>query len=118
MSGINDKIRSQTVVGLVLTDKDGNVKVNKTVDDFGGETLTDEFVITREFASANEFSLWVQKTAAESRRTCMDTIIDYCTERDIDIEAVSKLINKVLKEKIRDEAVEANLMKRTARLPL
>ena len=117
MSGINDKIRSQTVMGLVLTDKDGNVKVNKTVDDFG-ETLTDEFVITREFASANEFSLWVIKTAAENRKTCMDTIIDYCQERDIDIEAVSKLINKVLKERIRTEAEEANLMKKSARLPL
>lgn len=117
MSGINDKIRSQTVMGLVLTDKDGNVKVNKTVDDHG-ETLTDEFIITRQFATANEFSLWVQKVAAEKRKTCMDTIIDYCAEKDIDIEAVSKLINKVLKERIRTEAEEANLMKKSARLPL
>jgi len=48
----------------------------------------------------------------------MDTIINYCTEKDIDIEAVAPLINPVLKERIRFEAEEANLMKRSARLPL
>jgi hypothetical protein len=48
----------------------------------------------------------------------MDVIIDYCAERDIDIEAVTVLINKVLKEKIRIEAEEAHLMKPIARLPL
>lgn len=117
MSGINDKIRSNSVVGLVMTDLNGNVKVDKTID---GQTeyLTNEYVITREFASANEFSIWVQAQAQLTKLSCMDTIINYCTEKDIDIEAVAPLINKVLKEKIRTEAEEANLMRRTARLPI
>jgi hypothetical protein len=48
----------------------------------------------------------------------MDIIIDYCQSRDIDIEAVAPLINKVLKERIRLEAEEAKLMKPKGRLPL
>jgi hypothetical protein len=48
----------------------------------------------------------------------MDLIIEYCQSRDIDIEAVAPLINKVLKERIRLEAEEARLMKPTGRLPL
>ena len=117
MSGINDNIRSNSIVGLVLTDKNGNVKVDKTVDG-KQEYLTNEYVITREFASANEFSIWIQAQSHLSKLSCMDTIINYCTEKDIDIEAVAPLINKVLKEKIRNEAEEANLMRPTARLPI
>ena len=117
MSGINDRISGQDVLGIVLTDKNGNVKVDKLVNDTG-ESLTSEYVITREFNTAQEFSNWVQAQAKERRMTCMDIIIDYCAERDIDIEAITVLINKVLKEKIRVEAQEANLMRKTARLPI
>lgn len=117
MSGINDKIRSQSTLGLVLTGPNGEVKVDKTVDVYG-ESLTNEFVITREFSSANEFSAWVLAQSKLDRISCMDTIINYCTDKDIDIEAVAPLINQVLKERIRLEAEEANLMRRSARLPL
>lgn len=117
MSGINDRIGSRSFMGMVLTGPDGKVKVEKIVPD-GGEPLSDGFIITREFGSANEFSQWVEKKHAETRAPRMDIIITYCTERDIDIEAVAPLINKVLKEKIRLEAEDANMMKRSARLPL
>lgn len=117
MSGIRDRISSQSTLGLVLTGPSGEVKVNKQVDQHG-ETLTNEFVITKEFNSANEFSAWVLAQSRLDRIGCMDTIINYCTEKDIDIEAVAPLINQVLKERIRLEAEEANLMKRSARLPL
>ncbi|NBS71436.1 hypothetical protein EBT31_21370, partial [bacterium] len=115
MSGIRDRISSQSTLGLVLTGPSGEVKVNKQVDQHG-ETLTNEFVITKEFNSANEFSAWVLAQSRLDRIGCMDTIINYCTEKDIDIEAVAPLINQVLKERIRLEAEEANLMKRSARL--
>lgn len=118
MSGINDKIRvGQSTMGMVLTGPDGKVKVNKTVGDHG-EELTNEFLITREFSSANEFSAWVEKQHRELRMPRMDVIIEYCTDRDIDIEAVAPLINRALKERIREEAEEANMMKKSARLPL
>lgn len=117
MSGINDRIRSQSTLGLVLTGPNGEVKVNKNVDQHG-ESLTNEFVITKQFNSANEFSAWVIAQSRLDQISCMDTIINYCTEKDIDIEAVAPLINQVLKERIRLEAEEANLMRRSARLPL
>jgi hypothetical protein len=117
MSGINDRVRSQSDLGLVLTGPNGEVKVNKHVNQHG-ETLTNEFVITKQFSSANEFSAWVIAQSKLDNLGCMDTIINYCTEKDIDIEAVAPLINQVLKERIRLEAEEANLMRRSARLPL
>jgi hypothetical protein len=117
MSGINDKLKSRSTLGIVMTGPDGKVKVNKIVPE-GGEPVTDGFIITREFATANDFSLWVEKKHVELRMPRMDVIIEYCAEKDIDIEAVAPLINKVLKERIREEAENANMMRRSARLPL
>jgi hypothetical protein len=50
----------------------------------------------------------------------IDAIVLYCEENKIEIESVSKLISKPLKEKIKAEAIELNFLKRTsrARLPL
>ena len=117
MSGINDKIKGRSILGMVLTGPDGQVKVKKVVDD-EGEKLTNEYIITKEFSSANEFSIWVEKQHAELTVPRMDIIIQYCVDRDIDIESVAPLINRALKERIREEAEEANMMKKTARLPL
>jgi hypothetical protein len=119
MSGIKDKIGvGQDVAGLKLTGPDGEIKDHKLVSDIGEVTLTNEFMISREFASANDFSLWIEEQHNLTKIPRMDLIIDYCQQRDIDIEAISPLINKVLKERIRVEAQEAKLMKPTGRLPL
>ena len=75
-------------------------------------------MITREFTCSNDFSIWVEKQHRDTGIPRMDLIIDYCQSRDIDIEAVGSLINKVLKERIRIEAQEARLMKPTGRLPI
>jgi hypothetical protein len=48
----------------------------------------------------------------------MDSIIAYCTEADINIESIGKLVNTSLKEKIRCEAEEQNYMKPRAKLPI
>ena len=116
MGGINERINSRSVLGLVLTGPNGEVKVDKQVPD-EGEPLTSEFVITREFATANDFSLWVEGEHRDLKMSRMDIIIRYCEDRDIDIEVVAPLINKVLKERIREEAESANMMKRSPRLP-
>lgn len=117
MSGINDKIRSRESMGIKLTGPDGKVKVDKKVTE-EGETVSTEFLITKEFASANEFSAWVEKYHREKKISRMDAIIEYCADKDIDIDVVAPLINRALKERIREEAEEANMMKKSARLPL
>lgn len=115
MGGINDRVRGQDQMGLVLTGPNGEVKVNKTVSEHG-ESLTSEFVITREFATANDFSIWVERQHLESGQPRMEIIINYCDDRDIDIDVVAPLINKNLKERIREEAEAANMMKKSPRL--
>lgn len=116
MGGINDKIRGRDEMGLVLTGPNGEVKINKVVPEHG-EALTSEFVITREFATANDFSIWVEQQHIDTGMPRMEIIINYCDDRDIDIEVVAPLINRNLKERIREEAEAANMMRKSARLP-
>jgi hypothetical protein len=114
---INEKIGAREIVGLQLTNKKGEIVDQRIVPENGPE-ITTQFVISREFSSANEFSLFVERQHVESGVPHMEIVINYCAEKDIDIEVVAPLINKSLREKIRLEAEEANMMKRSGRLPL
>jgi len=79
--------------------------------------LTDSLVITKKFRSPNEFSLYIEEKVVREKIGYMGAVISYCTEIDIDIESISKLINQSLKDKIRVEAEEQNYIKKKARLP-
>ena len=48
----------------------------------------------------------------------MDAVIAYCNDVDIDVEAVTKLINQSLKDKIQIEAEDQNYMRSRGKLPL
>jgi hypothetical protein len=114
---INEKIGTREVLGLQLTNKKGEIVDERLVPDNGPE-ITTQFIITREFSSANEFSLFVERQHVDTGVPHMEIVINYCAEKDIDIEVVAPMINKALREKIRLEAEEANMMKRSGRLPL
>ena len=114
---INEKIGAREVLGLQLTNKKGEIIDERIVPDSGPE-ITTQFIISREFSSANEFSLFVEREHVETGVPHMEIVINYCAEKYIDIEVVAPLINNSLKEKIRIEAEEANMMKRSGKLPL
>ncbi len=48
----------------------------------------------------------------------IDAVVHFCEANSIDIESVSKLISKPLKEKIKCDALELNFMKKTSRAKL
>ena len=73
--------------------------------------LTDEFLITKQFKTAAEFSIFIEKLARDSRTPCMDILIDYCEKRNIEVGSVASLISTSLKEKIRVEAQQLNMLK-------
>ena len=119
MSGIKDRVSAgQDIMGLKLVGPNGELKDHKMVSEEGEVTLTNEFMISREFTSSNDFSTWIETQHVKTRIPRMDLVIDYCQSRDIDIETINPLINKVLKERIRFEAEQAKLMKPTGRLPI
>jgi hypothetical protein len=84
-----------------------------------GSEVTNEFLITREFKTATDFSQYIEKKAFQSNIPCMDILVDYCVKKEIEMESVAVLLTSSLKEKIRAEAEELNLLKRKGgKLPL
>ena len=48
----------------------------------------------------------------------IDAIVHYCEANNLDIESVTKLISKPLKEKLKCDAINLNFLKRTSRAKL
>ena len=82
------------------------------------EQLTDALVITKRFRSPTEFSLYIDEIVANFSITYMDAVINYCHEKDIEIDSIGSLINQKLREKIQMEAETANMIKPRGHLPV
>jgi len=79
-------------------------------------------LIDDNFMDKNKFSMTIENMVKDSNRTInyIDAIVDFCENKDIEIESVVKLIAPSLKEKIKAEATRLNYIKKTTRgvLPL
>lgn len=68
------------------------------------------------FATANEFSLYIESVVREKRMSYLDAVLDYCKENYLEPEDVSSLINKPLKDKIEMDFRELNFLPKQAQL--
>ena len=70
--------------------------------------------------NSKEFSLKIENISKQKRCSYMDAILEFCKENDLDPGTVGSLISKSLKEKIKAEALNANLLKekKTGTLPV
>lgn len=78
-------------------------------------------IFESKFYCPQRFAEEIEKLVHNSKEMkYVDAIIHFCEENNLDVESVPKLISKPLKEKIKVEAMENNLLKRTshAKLPL
>jgi hypothetical protein len=66
----------------------------------------------------SEFSIKVAEMAEELNLTIMDAIVGYCEKTGMEIDVASTLVSSALKSKLREEAQELNLLKKSARLPI
>lgn len=82
------------------------------------EQLTDALVITKRFRSPTEFSLYIDEQVSKFKISYMDAVINYCNEKEIDIDSIGSLINQKLREKIQIEAEQANMIKPRGHLPV
>jgi uncharacterized protein YdhG (YjbR/CyaY superfamily) len=77
------------------------------------KVLESKFFCTARFAQEIETLVH-----SEEKMSYIDAIIHFCEKNNIDVESVSKLISKPLKEKIKYEAMELNFLKKTSRAKL
>jgi enoyl-[acyl-carrier-protein] reductase (NADH) len=65
-----------------------------------------------------EFSGLIEGMAKEEGIGYMDAICHHCNETGLEVEMAATLISAALKSKIREEAQELNLLKKTSKLPI
>lgn len=79
-----------------------------------------EKVIENKFLTPSKFALEIEKIVIEENFNYIDAICHYCEINNLEVESVTKLISKPLKEKLKYDAINLNFMKKTsrARLPI
>ena len=79
-----------------------------------------EKVIEEKFLTPQKFSMEIETIVSKEKINYIEAICQYCEDNDIEIESVSKLISKPLKERLKYDAIQLNFMKKTskAKLPL
>ena len=93
--------------------------IDNTID-MPEEKISDVFLVTKEFHTTTEFSQFIEKLAFNTVTGHLDVLCDYCIKKEIEVESVSKFLTASLKNKIKEEALDLNLLKekRKNKLPL
>ena len=76
--------------------------------------------LNKKFISKDKFAEDIEALVLKTKMNYIDAIVMYCEDNSLEIETISKLVSKPLKEKIKCDAMELNFLKRTtrAKLPL
>ena len=70
------------------------------------------------FLCQSKFAQEIENLVKTYNFNYIDAILTFCEENKIEMESVSKLISKPLKEKLKCDAIELNFMKKTSRAKL
>ena len=65
-----------------------------------------------------QFSMLIEQMAVDKRLGLMDAICHHCKETGLEIEVAASLVSSALKARIRDEAQDLNLLKKSSKLPI
>ena len=77
-----------------------------------------EKAIESKFLTPQKFAIEIEKIVAEEQFNYIDAIVHYCEINSLEVESVTKLISKPLKERLKYDAINLNFMKKTSRAKL
>ena len=66
-----------------------------------------------------EFNQEIEKFVKETGESYIDAVVHFAEKNQVEIEAISKMLNKVIRQKIESEASDLNFLKeKLCRLPM
>ena len=77
-----------------------------------------EKAIAKKFVTPQKFAMDIEKIVVDEDLNYIDAIIHDCEINNIEVESVTKLISKPLKERLKWDAIRLNFMKKTSRAKL
>jgi len=77
-------------------------------------------ILEEKFMTSSKFSMEIENLmkVSDGSMNYIECIVHYCNEHNIEIETVSKLISKPLKEKLKYDAQRLNYMKKSSKARL
>jgi len=77
-------------------------------------------ILEEKFMTAAKFSMEIENLmkSSDGSMNYIECIVHYCNEHNIEIETVSKLISKPLKDKLKYDAQRLNYMKKSSKARL
>ena len=77
-----------------------------------------EQAIESKFLTPQKFAMEIEKIVANDELNYIDAILHYCEKNNLEVESITKLISKPLKERLKWDATRLNFMKATSRAKL
>ena len=77
-----------------------------------------EKAIESKFLTPSKFALEIEKIVAEEKINYIDAIVHYCEINVLEVDSITKLVSKPLKERLKWDAIRLNFMKKTSRAKL
>lgn len=77
-----------------------------------------EQAIEDKFLTPSKFALEVEKIVIEENCNYIDAIVHYCEVNGLEVDSITKLVSKPLKERLKYDAINLNFMKKTSRAKL
>lgn len=72
-------------------------------------------ILKAKFLTPDRFSLDIERYVRDNQCNYIEGIVQYCEENEIELETISKLITKPLKEKLKHNATQLNYLKKTTK---
>lgn len=66
----------------------------------------------------SDFSDLINELSVKEGISRLEAIVYHCEKTGLEVDVAASLISSALKSKLREEAQEANLLKKTSRLPV
>ena len=74
--------------------------------------------LNKKFMNPAKFAVEIEKLVKQEKINYIDAIVLYCEENSIEIDSITILVSKPLKEKLKCDAQQLNFMKKTSRAKL
>ena len=65
-----------------------------------------------------DLNLTIEQIVKDTELSYMEAVLDYANNSEIEPEAMAKMLNQSIKDKIEVEAQNLNMLKKTAKLPI
>ena len=74
--------------------------------------------LNKKFMNPAKFAVEIEKLVLQDKINYIDAIVHYCDANNLEVDSITKLMSKPLKEKLKWDAIQLNFMKKTSRAKL